>query len=297
MMQPFEFVLSPLSLAANQDSVEPTLDEQIAALHRQGFGRRKIMQALNVGESLVRRLTKGIKVQDSQRPSLSPFDRSVKKCYPIAVSPNGIKDYQLRDILYHEYDKSWNTETGKYDGAYSDDCRDRVKARVRELAEERGQTAVFPMDWFDTTRPTQSNHRIRQCALNLSARVQEAVDDFMMDCGIKLVVEEGTPTEWEADQHQIETAKQVAAARMHILKLALPNLFPEPVSRLLERADEQANGLSRTPDHALPKVESFKDDHSEPTGFDPFLDYIEGKGWLHPSYYAEVEGDIARLGY
>jgi hypothetical protein len=296
MLQPFVFVLSPATIAANQDSVEPTLDEQIVALHLQRFGRRKIMLALNVGESYVRRVTKGIEVHDSQRPTLTPFDRSVKKCYPLAVSRHGIKDYQLRDILYREYDKCWNTETGKLDGSYSGDCLDRVRTRVRELAESKGETALFVMDWFDTTRPAQSNRHIRQCALNLAERVQEAVDEYMAACGVELVTEEGTPTEQVANLHRVEVAKQVAAARLHMIKLAIPDFSPEPVSRLLERADEQANGLAGTPDHALPKVESHKDYHPKPTGFDPFLDYVEGKGWLHPSYFSEVENAITRPG-
>lgn len=65
---PFVFSLTPGTIAANQDSIALTIDEQIVEMHRQGFSRRKIMQALNVTEFHVRRLTKGIVVEAAQKP-------------------------------------------------------------------------------------------------------------------------------------------------------------------------------------------------------------------------------------
>lgn len=278
---PFNLHLTPGTIAANQDSAEPTLDEQIVELHRQGFGRRKIMLALNAKESHVRRLTKGVVVEDSDCPATSPFDRAVKLCYPLAVGRHGLKDYQLRDILFRVYGSTWNTATGKYDGLYTDDHIYRVRKRIRELAAEKGETAVFPMDWFDTSSPKESNRQIRQCALNLAERVQEAIDDYMQACGMKLVTEEGTPTEQEANLHRVEVAKQVAAARLHILKLAIPELGAEPVSNLIERAEQQANALARTPDLEAPEVKrSEAEHHPQAIGNNPFLDYVESQGWL-----------------
>lgn len=295
---PFVLHLTPGTIAANQDAPALTIDEQIVALHRKGFGRRRIMLALGVGESHVRRLTKGIEVQADQQPALTPFDRAVKQCYPLATGRYGLKDYQLRDILFRVYGSKWNTATGKYDGLYTDDQIYRVRKRIRELADERGDLAVFPMDWFNTEHPKDSNRHIRQCSINLAERVREAVDDYMAACGVELVTEEGTPTEQEANLHQVEVAKQVAAARLHILKLAIPEFSPEPVRSLIERAEQQANGLSRTPDEELSEVEPRKkEDQPEPTVDSPFLDFIEDRGWLHPSYYAEVENTLTNLGY
>lgn len=278
---PFVLKLTPGTIAANQDSAEPSLDEQIVTLHKQGFGRRKIMLALGVGESQVRRLTKGIAVEGATCPAITPFERAVKLCYPLAVSRHGLKDYQLRDILFRVYGSKWNAATGKYDGLYTDDNIYRLRKRIRELAIERGEVAVFPMDWFDTNKPLESNHQIRHCALNLAERVQDVIDDYMLACGVKLMEEEGMPTEQEAELHQIERAKQVAAARLHILKLAIPELSPEPVSLLMERAEKQARNLARTPDIEVPDVQArSRENQPEPTRTNAFLDYVESRGWL-----------------
>lgn len=293
-MKTFVFNLSPITLAANDDTT-PTTEQRILEMYKQGHGRRTIMQSLDVGESLVRRLTKDVQVE--QKPENSPFARAVKKAYPMAIGASGIKDYQLREILFQAYGSQWNTATGVYDGLYTDDHLYRVRKRIREIAEANGKTAAFPMDWFDTTQPAQSNYRIRQCAMDLGSRVQDAVDDYMQSCGVVLVPAEGTPMECEWLAHELEFKKQVAAARLHILKLAIPEVGSEPISVLMERAEEQANGLAGTPDDSMPKVEACKDYHPEPTGDNAFLDYVEGRGWLHPDYYAEVEEAIANLGY
>ncbi|RON60834.1 hypothetical protein [Pseudomonas fluorescens] len=278
---PFVLHLTPGTIAANQDSAEPTLDEQIVTLHKQGFGRRKIMLALSVGESQVRRLTKGIAVEGATCPATTPFERAVKLCYPMAVGRHGLKDYQLREILFRVYGSTWNAATGKYDGLYNEDSIYRVRKRIRELAAERGDVAVFPMDWFDTSKPLESNHQIRRFALSLAERVQDVIDDYILACGVELMTEEGLPTEQEANLHQVERIKQVAAARLHILKLAIPELSPEPVNVLMDRAEKQAESLARTPDIEVSEVQArSRKDQPEPTRTNAFLDYVESRGWL-----------------
>jgi len=293
-METFVLRLTPNTLAANDDT-PPTVEARIVELARQGFGRRTIMQALSVGESMVRRLTQGVEVD--QKSALTPLDRAVKRAYPLAVSASGLKDYQLRDILFDVYGSTWNAKDGRYDGLYTDDHIYRVRKRIKEIAATNGDTAVFPMDWFDTTRPLESSYQIRSCALNLASRVQDAVDEYMHACGVQLIPSEGTPMECEAIAHEREHKKQIKAARLHILKLAIPEVGAEPVSNLIERAEQQANGLAGTPDESMPKVKQEPDYHLEPTGNNPFLDYVEERGWLHPDYYSEVEETIASLGY
>lgn len=296
-MKTFVLRLTPGTIAANQDTIELTVDEQIIELHRQNIPRRKIMAALDVTEHHVRRLTKGVEVDTSQQQAATtPFERAVKACYPLAISPSGLKDYQLRDIMFRVYGRQWNTATGVYDGTYTDDHLYRVRKRVRELAQANGETAVFVMDWFNTDDPVTSNRMIRECAMDLAERVQDAVDAYMQAMGVPLVTIDGSPTEYEGEAHERELAKQVAAARLHILKLAIPEVGSEPISVLIERAEQQANGLGRVPDESLPKVDAHKDYHPEPTGNNAFLDYVEEKRWLPEHWYADKAERLADIG-
>lgn len=295
-MKPFVLRLTVNTIAANQDSIPLSIDEQIVTLHRQGIARRKIEQSLRVTEHRVRRVTKSVAVEAAERHANTPFERAVKQCYPLAISPRGLKDYELRDILFRVYGSLWNVHEGKYEALYTDDHVYRVRKRIRELAAASGEVAVFPMDWFNTDHPIESNHKIRQCAIGLAERVQDAVDEYMSACGVELLCD-GTPTAYEGEQHRIALLKQSQAARLHVLKLAIPEVGSEPISVLIERAEEQANGLLRTPDVKMSKVEAEHEYHPEPTGSNPFLDYVEGQGWLPPEFYAEVEEAISNLGY
>ena len=247
-------------------------------------------------EHHVRRVTKGVAVEAAEKHTNTPFERAVKQCYPLAIRRCGLKDYELRDILFRVYGSVWNAHEGKYDALYTDDHVYRVRKRIRELAAVSGEVAVFPMDWFDTDHPVESNHKIRLCAIGLAQRVQEAVDEYMRACGVVLSCD-GTPTPYEGEQHRIALLKQSQAARLHILKLAIPEVGSEPISVLIERAEEQANGLLRTPDATMSKVETEDEYHPEPIGNNPFLDYVEGQGWLPPEFYSEVEEVVSNLGY
>ncbi|WP_219095551.1 hypothetical protein [Pseudomonas sp. UMAB-40] len=235
-MKTFVLRLTPDTIAANQDSIPQSIDEQIVILHRQGIARRKIEQALQVTEYHVRRVTKGVPVEKAQKPSITPFERAVEQCYPLAISPNGLKDCELRDILFRVYGSEWNAGTGRHDALYNDDHVYRVRKRIRELAAESGEVAIFPMDWFNTDHPIESNHKIRQCAIGLAERVQDAVDEYMSACSVELLCD-GTPTAYEGEQHRIALLKQSQAARLHVLKLAIPEVGSEPISVLIERAE------------------------------------------------------------
>jgi len=294
-MHTFSLRLTPGTIAANQDTIAPTIDERIVELHRQGVSRRKIEQSLQVTEYHVRRVTSGVK--KGQKPPTDSFDRAVAKVFPLAVSPLGIKDYQFRNIMFECYGSTWNSQEGKHEGRYDKDCASRVRMRVREIAASRGEVAVFLMDWFDARAPVECNRKIRECAVTLALRLQDVVDEYSAACGVELIVSEGPPNQFEGDQYLKELAKQTKAARLHILKLAIPEVRSEPISVLIERAEEQANGLARMPDAVMGKVDSYDEYSPEPTRSNPFLDYVEDQGWLRPEHYAEVEESIANLGY
>lgn len=297
-MRTFTLRLTPGTIAANQDTIAPTIDEQIVELHRQGIPRRKIEQSLQVSEYHVRRVTSG--VDKGQKTPTDPFGRAVVKIYPLAVSPLGIKDFQFRNIMFECYGSTWDPEEEQYEVGYDKHCASRVRMRVREIADSRGEVAVFLLDWFDARAPVECNRKIRECAMTLAQRLQDVVDEYMVACGVELVVDEGSPNQFEGDRHLTELARQASAARLHILKLAIPEfntLKSEPVGVLIERAEEQANDLVRMPDAMMSKAGSHYEDYPDPTGNNPFLDYVEDQGWLRPEHYAEVAESIANLGY
>lgn len=293
MSHPFVLNLIPTAHAANDDasSEAPTIvdprKEKVLALHRTGVSRRKIIEATGETEHYVRQAIKGVPVVE--KLPTRPFERAVAQCYPIAISRTGIKDYQFRSAMNECYGVEWDTEKGKYKGRYTVDQLKRVRERIRERATAEGHSAIFVMDWIDTSEPVKSNTVVTQCVLNLQDAIQEAVDEFMQASGIQHV-EEGVDL-------ALTRKKQEFAARRYILKLAVKGLSKEPVARLQERTLDQVNQLAGTPDAPGVSVSVIKLHHPEPKGNDAFLDYCEGKGWLHPDHYPDVELAISAAGY
>lgn len=293
MSHPFVLNLIPTAHAANDDtpSTAPTIldprKEKVLALHTTGMSRRKIIEATGETEHYVRQAIKGVPVVE--KLPISPFERAVAQCYPIAIHRTGIKDYQLRAIMNECYGVEWDTEKGKYKARYTVDQLKRVRERIRERATAEGHSAIFVMDWINTIEPVESNAVITQCVLNLQDAIQEAVDEFMQASGVEHV-EEGVDL-------ALARKKQEFAARRYILKLAVKGLSKEPVARLQERTLDQVNQLAGTPDVPGVSVPAVKLYHPEPKWNDAFLDYCEGKGWLHPDHYPEVELAISAAGY
>lgn len=276
-------VIAPSEAPSEPDSVEA----RILGLHRSGMSRRKIADSTGTTEHRVRKVTQGVPVT-SKLPT-TPFESSVARCYPLATSKKGIRDYQLRQVLYECYGAEWDAEKGRYKGRYTVDQLKGVKGRIRERAAAEGHSPVFVMDWINTDAPVESNTVITQCASNLQDAIEEAVNVFMQASGIKHV-EEGQDL-------ALARKKQVFAARQHILKLAVKGFSLEPVACLQERALDQVNQLAGTPDAPGVSISIAKRHHPEPKGSDAFLDYCEGQGWLHPDHYPEVEQAISAAGY
>lgn len=291
----YSYVLNLTSTApaANDDapSKNPTLSdprkERILALHTAGVSRRKIVEETGETEHYVRQTIKGVPV--TKRIPISPFDRTVDQCYPLAISCTGIKDYQLRSVINECYGVEWDTEKGKYKGRYTDDNLKRVRDKIRERATAEKHSAIFVMDWINTNSPFESNTKITQCALNLQNSIQDAVDDYMKAFGVQF-------TDKGIDLDLVRK-KQEFSARRHILKLAVKGYSKEPISRLQSRTLDQVNQLAGTPDAEGVSVPFFKVHRPEPNRTDVFLDYCEGQGWLHPDYYSEVELAISAAGY
>lgn len=293
MSHPFVLNLIPTVHAANDDasSTSPSIldprKEKVLALHRTGMSRRKIIEATGETEHYVRQAIKGVPVVE--KLPTSPFERAVALCYPMAIRRTGIRDYEFRSTMNECYGVDWDTEKGKYKGRYTADHLKRVRERIRECATAEGQSAIFVMDWINTSEPVKSNTVITQCVLNVQDAIQEAVDEFMQASGIQNV-EEGVDL-------ALARRKQKFAARRYILKLAVKGFSKEPVGLLQERTLDQVNQLAGTPDAPGVNVSVIKTHHPEPKWHDAFLDYCEGQGWLHPDHYPEVELAISGAGY
>lgn len=294
MSHPFVLNLIPTAHAANDDapSRAPALldprKEKVLALHTAGMSRRKIIEATGETEHYVRKVIKGVPV--TEKVPTSPFERAVARCYPMAIGRTGIKDYQLRQILHECYGVEWNTETGKFESLYTADHINRVRTKIRALAEERCDRPLFVMDWVNTCRPTDSRIAIEKCALRIEQAIVEIVDEYMDEYRQGQESDEIEPTEAQA--------KQAYAARRHILKLAIREYHTEPTETLLERSLTLTDALDQHPDVPMNSVSrTRKDFFPKPSGHDAFLDHCEAKGWLHPAHYAEVERAITAAGY
>jgi hypothetical protein len=293
MSHPFVLNLIPTVHAANDDasstssSILDPRKEKVLVLHRTGMSRRKIVEATGETEHYVRQAIKGVPVVE--KLPASPFERAVVLCYPMAIRRTGIRDYEFRSTMNECYGVDWDTEKGKYKGRYTADHLKRVRERIRECATAEGQSAIFVMDWINTSEPVKSNTVITQCVLNVQDAIQEAVDEFMQASGIQNV-EEGVDL-------ALARRKQKFAARRYILKLAVKGFSKEPVGLLQERTLDQVNQLAGTPDAPGVNVSVIKTHQPEPKWHDAFLDYCEGQGWLHPDHYPEVELAISGAGY
>ncbi|ARI00997.1 hypothetical protein [Pseudomonas aeruginosa] len=246
----------------------PTPEELAARLRREGKSYAEIIAATGLSERKVRKLVKYIPKQIA-----TSLNKSVSRVYELAIRAQGVKDYELRSILHEEYGCKWNAVEGRYEGSLDSSVIKRVKDKVRERSTSNGTQPTFVMDWVDDQAPTASRLLLEQLALNLMARVDEAVNEFMelhAVCASE-----------DSEVADLAQRKQAYAARYHILKL-VSGLGTEPTTTLLERTTKVTNALQGTPDYEVPFARNTEDRRQmpEPTGTDHFLDFVESQGWL-----------------
>lgn len=287
MPQPFVFNLT-LSARSDEEAIvgndvtpEPTkpkpsraptyddaLEERARELRREGLSISNIVKETGIRERRVKELVKDVPVGIS-----TPFDKSVSRVYELARNPQGIKDYELRNILHKEYGCKWDSSKGRYRSSYNTDVIKRIKQKVRQRAVTESSSVIFVMDWVDEQAPTESRHFLEDAALTLMTRLDECIDEFM----------ELHATRQAEDSEEVDLAqrKQGYAARQHLLKL-VSGLGAEPVSKLIRRTTDVTNSLDGTPDLHCPAVpDGDRDEYfPEPSRNDPFLDYVESLGWL-----------------
>jgi len=268
------------------EASETTTAEQTAIqLRKAGATLAQIRAATGLTERKVKEIVKRIPKPKRSRSVNSraelPFAKSVERVLPLASRTQGIRDYELRNILHEEYGCTWNTSTGKYESKYTSDHIKRVKNKVRDQAFDLGCNALFLPDWVDEENPRASSDYLIAAATDLMSRADEYVNEYMTLHGIS------HDAGYQNDM--LARRKQCYAVRQQLLKLAIPGYSDEPIEKLLHRTAALVGELDGTPDipaserphdtgaRASPKQANY---YPEPSRRDAFLDFVEAQGWV-----------------
>lgn len=238
--------------------------DEVMALHASGMGQRAIAAQTGIGLRKVQEL-----VQTAPKPK-GQFEQTVDEVFALATREQGIKDHEFREVLHRIYGTTWNGVTGAYEQAYDDNVMTRVRKTVRGKAAEFDCNAIFVPDWVNTKDATASQRALDEIAL----QVQGYADGLIQETFVQVHGEE------EPDA----LAKQMFAARRYVIKMALGAIGGEPVQVMHERCEAICGLLDGTPDLPVPYIPKQPEGAlqliPEPTGNDPFLDYVEAQGWL-----------------
>lgn len=268
--------------------MQNAIEQQAIQLRREGMSYENIVKATGLPERKVKLITKGVSKPEKAKKAVAkiptPFAKSVDRAFTLASRAQGIRDYELRDIMHEEYGCTWDTENGEYRNKYNKDTIKRVRAKVRERAVHGDCNVFFVMDWVDEERPTASRKFLEDAASDLMARIDGYVEEFMEHHASRI--------EDDREEAVLARRKQRYAAEYHLLKLAVKDYGPEPLDVLLERSATLTNSLEGTPDIPLSKSGAqtisgpgnadagFPGYYPEPSRSNPFLDYVESQGWL-----------------
>lgn len=268
--------------------MQNAIEQQVIQLRQEGMSYENIIKATGLPERKVKLITKGVSKPEKAKKVVvkipTPLAKSVNRVFALASRVQGIRDYELRDIMHEEYGCTWDTEKGKYRSNYNEGTLKRVRAKVRERAVLEDCNVIFVMDWADEEKPTAGRLFLEDAATDLMARIEGYVEQYM-EC-------HGSRREESGEEAVLARRKQRYAAENHLLKLAIKGLSKEPLEALLERSVALTNALEGSPDvplsvsGALAINESGTADTKipgyfpEPSRANPFLDYVESQGWL-----------------
>ncbi|MDD2101092.1 hypothetical protein [Pseudomonas putida] len=266
--------------AHNTDSI--SVEETVVQFRKGGMSIENIRKATGLPEREVKDLIKGIdkppKVKKVVTKTQTPFAKVVERVFQLAKRQHGIRDYELRNIMHEEYRSVWDTTTGNYVSNYDQSTIKRVKQKVRHRAAKEDCNAMFVMDWVDEEAPTEGREYLETAAADLMFRINAHTHQYM----------ELHATRWREDSEEADLAqrKQLYAAERHLLKMAVKGYgIGEPLALLLERSLVLTDLLEGTPDALMPvDAGDWQDEkpeyYPEPKGINPFLDFVESRGWL-----------------
>lgn len=243
---------------------------KVVELRQQGLSRAAILEATGFPERFVRTHMKDVVVVT--KAITSQFDTAVSRVYPLATRPQGIKDYELRNICFEVYGSKLDEEKGVYVVNYSKDTLYRIKERCKVLAAGTTSVPMFVMDWVCDEAPSASRVALETLALEIEKLIQEKVNTFM-----ELYATGYDDSQTESSEAQ---RKQQYAARRHILKLAIKEYSPEHTAVLLERSLSLTDALDSANDAELPATvkrapQRITEPHTATESFDAFYDAVE----------------------
>lgn len=260
--------------------------QAIALYQNEGMSIAKIMNATGLPERKVKELTRSITKPPKAKKAKpvvakipTTLAKAVDRVYLLATRSQGIRDYELNDILHQEYGSTWDTTTGRYVSKYDYSTKKRVKEKVRLRATQEDCNTLFVMDWVDLEAPTASRIFLEAAAEDVMSLIKSNVSEYM----------ELHTTRWGEDSEEADLAqrKQMWAAENHLLKMAIKGYGNEPLDMLLERSLVLTDLLEGTPDAPITRSSGkgnwygeALEYYPEPTRTDSFLDHVESQGWL-----------------
>lgn len=254
-------------------------DHMAIELRKKGQTMVEIRKATGLGERRIKALLKGVEKpkKSKQGPPkiLKPFDRAFERVFILACRPDGIRDYELRDILHEEYSSSWSTSDGYYKSNYDSDTIKRIKAKVKGRASNEGVIVKFLPDWVDECFPKEDFDFLLNAASELISRAEEYTSEYILTHGTKR-------KDSGEDATHARNKQRYTTLRM-LWKLAVPDYGAEPFTKLLKRSrqvvDELTGNVEELQVVQLPQWKK-PDFYPEPSKKDAFLDYAEAQGWI-----------------
>lgn len=218
---------------------------RVIELRQAGKTRTQILEITQFPDRFIRQHMKDVEVL-AKPAKVTQLSVAAAKAYALAIRPQGCKDYELRAIAHEVYGTGFNADKNITTNNWNKDTLYNIKKRVNEMAageliDGEPVNPQFVMDWVCDERPAQSRIALEQGALELAARFDEMLTEFLCEFLVDPESDELALTEAQA--------KQRYAARRHMLKLAFPEFVNgEPLSTLLARSEAQTDALESTQD-------------------------------------------------
>lgn len=261
---------------------EVELENEVVRLYEvEGLSIDKLKVSTGMRERRIRELVKGRVRASSKAPSKvtqkpsTPFAKSVEAVYALAVRPQGIRDYEVRNALHSAYGSTWDTKNGDYKSNYDKNTIYRLRNKVLEIAAEKNKRALFVMDWVNLDSATESRAFLEALATNVTDLLHEGINEFMTAHAVTPVAEH------DDDDHA--NKKQYRAAFDYVSKMILKNAGSEPIAMLLKRTKEHTDHIDDTSDLPAPTIEVRRHKepfYPEPTRHDSWLDAISSDAVL-----------------
>ena len=87
--------------------MQNAIEQQVIQLRQEGMSYENIIKATGLPERKVKLITKGVSKPEKAKKVVvkipTPLAKSVNRVFALASRVQGIRDYELRDIMHEEY--------------------------------------------------------------------------------------------------------------------------------------------------------------------------------------------------